>query len=938
MPVYDDQQEKTAVEDDELRRITGIGRGEEDAMETNARKGAEADAANNIIGGGYASEGSGKSSRFTRFTSKFNRRKVLGSGAVAAIAAGVAFAAVTISGPSQFVHISELLQSFHFGNNESFMEDRDRNIVTYLRNYADGEQHRNNLGYSANKLADHYERRLADVGIKPIYEHNGRGTGRIQALEVDSTTPQGEKLLQEAERQGIDIGDSVDGKHTVSVRGNGGTKRARTLISGSINALEDMGKINSAMAKWLLKARADVNLHVLRNTAREKGQDLLDYYDARRKARAEERAKGSTDVDDKIKVAEAEETTDADGSSSVDNAAKEAAEEGADIVGEVDALELVDSDFATKLAQIKNSMLLKGAGSAAAVVGVMCTVRSIGNEAENIQYAKVILPMIRVGMEFVSVGSQVKSGIDVNSEELGSLAADLYDTSKDIPENARSFWSAKSIQAEQGRPQTGADLEEALQPGQIEGQPIWLATLNGIPGLSTACGISDTISGLPVIKQVGDVTNTVVGYATAGTLDKLLELVLGVLAGDAEVANAKGAALGNIANYGSLMAANDSAISMGGTALSTAQVGELDRNRIAAERQELQSKDLYTRIFDLNEKGSLASKTLLESPELAQPSSSVASAVKMPFRALGTLAHTFSSFLTPRLGAQEEPYSYGIPEYGFSQADIDNPLYEDPFANADIVEPKLDYLNETYGSCFGTTITKSNTGPKIETKETVKYSATDKCKPENVPAGDKELVTRYRFYIADVIAMATMQCYELNESCAELGFDGTSPSSSSSNTELVTGNTTNIACDPRTVDKGEADGYKNKQLVKIRLCEVPNLPGGVVNSQVSGRTFDMVAAAQAAGFALTASESFRTMDQQEYFWNCYQTKSCNNGNEAAEPGTSNHQMGLAIDFRCNGASMAYGSPCYQWLQTHAPEYGFAGTVQGEPWHWSTSGN
>ncbi len=937
MPVYDDQQDKTAVEDDELRRITGIGRGKEDAMETEARKGAEADAASSVIGGGYTSEGSGKPSGLVRLAGKMNHKKVIGGTAFGLLAAAIAFAAVVISGPSQFIHISELLQGFHFGNNQRFMADRDRNLITYMRNYIDGQQHRNNLGYSTNKLADRYEKRLADAGIKPIYEHNGRSTGRIQSLEVSGETPQGKKLLREAERQGIDIGDAIDGKHTISVRGSGGTKEARTLIGGSIDALEDMGKVNSAMAKWLLKARANVNLHILRNTTREKGQDILDYYDARRKARAEERAKGSADVDDSIKVPDAEERAAPDGSKSVDPAARQAAEEGADIVAEVDALELVDSDFATKLAQIKNSMLLKGAGTAAAVVGVTCAVRSIGNEAENLQYAKVILPMIRIGMEFVSVGSQIKSGIDVNNEELGSLAADLYDVSKDIPDNARSFWSAKSIQAEQGKPQTGADLEEALQPGQIEGQPIWLATLNEVPGLSTACGISDTISGLPVIKQVGDLTNTIVTYATAGTLDKLLELVLGVLAGDAEIANAKGAALGNIANYGTLLAANDSAISMGGTALSTAEVAELDHSRLAAEREELRGKSLYTRMFDLNEKGSLAAKTFLENPELAQPSSSVASAIKMPFHALGSLVNSFSSFLTPRLGAQEEPYSYGVPEYGFSQADIDNPLYQDPFANADIVEPRLGYLNDTYGSCFGTTITVGSTGPKIETKETVKYNATDKCKPQNVPEADKEIVTRYRFYIADVIAMATMKCYEINEGCTELGFEGSAPSSSSS-TELVTGDTTNIPCDPRTTDKGEGDGYKDKQLVKIRLCEVNNLPGGTVNSQVSGRTFDMIAAAQAAGFTLTASESFRTMAQQEYFWNCYQTQSCNNGNEAAEPGTSNHQMGLAIDFRCNGAQVAYGNACYQWLQTHAAEYGFAGNVPGEPWHWSTSGN
>ncbi|CAF3611824.1 unnamed protein product, partial [Adineta steineri] len=50
----------------------------------------------------------------------------------------------------------------------------------------------------------------------------------------------------------------------------------------------------------------------------------------------------------------------------------------------------------------------------------------------------------------------------------------------------------------------------------------------------------------------------------------------------------------------------------------------------------------------------------------------------------------------------------------------------------------------------------------------------------------------------------------------------------------------------------------------------------------------MAAAAKQAGVAIKIASGFRTVARQEYFWNCYQTKSCNNGNLAARPGTSNH--------------------------------------------------
>jgi hypothetical protein len=53
----------------------------------------------------------------------------------------------------------------------------------------------------------------------------------------------------------------------------------------------------------------------------------------------------------------------------------------------------------------------------------------------------------------------------------------------------------------------------------------------------------------------------------------------------------------------------------------------------------------------------------------------------------------------------------------------------------------------------------------------------------------------------------------------------------------------------------------------------------------------------------------------------------------ARPGTSNHERGMAIDFR-NCSSR--GTACYQWLAGHASSYGFY-NLPSEPWHWSTNG-
>jgi len=57
----------------------------------------------------------------------------------------------------------------------------------------------------------------------------------------------------------------------------------------------------------------------------------------------------------------------------------------------------------------------------------------------------------------------------------------------------------------------------------------------------------------------------------------------------------------------------------------------------------------------------------------------------------------------------------------------------------------------------------------------------------------------------------------------------------------------------------------------------------------------------------------------------------------ARPGRSNHESGLAFDFRCEGASITTRTnKCFQWLQANAKNYGLI-NFSKEPWHWSVNG-
>ena len=116
----------------------------------------------------------------------------------------------------------------------------------------------------------------------------------------------------------------------------------------------------------------------------------------------------------------------------------------------------------------------------------------------------------------------------------------------------------------------------------------------------------------------------------------------------------------------------------------------------------------------------------------------------------------------------------------------------------------------------------------------------------------------------------------------------------------------------------------------------------------------LVAAAEARGFKVRSTGTYRTYKQQEQlFLSRYTTKELPgrptkkwNGVTywqlpktamAAVPGTSNHGWGLAIDMaeELDGDTQPESvSPVFvKWLIKNARTYGFSAELQSEPWHW-----
>jgi len=142
----------------------------------------------------------------------------------------------------------------------------------------------------------------------------------------------------------------------------------------------------------------------------------------------------------------------------------------------------------------------------------------------------------------------------------------------------------------------------------------------------------------------------------------------------------------------------------------------------------------------------------------------------------------------------------------------------------------------------------------------------------------------------------------------------------------------NVPPSPPTGQRETAMGYEKGVPTTITLIDVGN---GKKMREDAGQAFlAMQAAAKQEGVIITVSSGFRSQAEQTYFYNCYITKSCNNGNKAARPGFSNHQNGRAADLNTGSGPAGYISKVYRWLAKNGARYGFKNDVSGEPWHWT----
>lgn len=123
--------------------------------------------------------------------------------------------------------------------------------------------------------------------------------------------------------------------------------------------------------------------------------------------------------------------------------------------------------------------------------------------------------------------------------------------------------------------------------------------------------------------------------------------------------------------------------------------------------------------------------------------------------------------------------------------------------------------------------------------------------------------------------------------------------------------------------------------------------GGIeVSSAIAGEVRSLLDSATTAGFTLSGGgfrDPQRQIDLRRV--NCgtsdyaiYEMPADQCSPPTAQPGRSQHELGLAIDFTSSGRLItSTADPAFLWLVDNTESFGFH-NLAGEPWHWSTTGN
>lgn len=438
-------------------------------------------------------------------------------------------------------------------------------------------------------------------------------------------------------------------------------------------------------------------------------------------------------------------------------------------------------------------------GGALIATAALCVAKDVAHAIPEINRYNVVLPAVQSAGDAISVADQVSEGEDVDLFAAGAYLDSFTDKDGKTP------WQSEGIQKLQDPDSKGgAAMDEGMgQAFSPDSKAVKVEkTLNAM-GAGLACS---TIG--KVVQFVGGAALLLTG--AGGVVEKAVQAGIGVAAGIAighlanDLANYlaedpvtktphQGALGGNLDAYGALELANSAARLQGGTALTAQETAQLTADQQKEEAEDFASKSFIARVFDPRDYHSLAGKVIdSQSPDTLSNVGTVFNGTLNSFTNIGSFFTKLSSAFVPKAAAAENNgwYNLGfnIQQYGFSESDLDSPLVENPYDNAEAVARALgkpgdgqyDSINSRMQICFGMQLTQDSEG-KLSVipvnsegdggpnPQSIDYDNEGNCDDKS------ELWTRVRFFIMDTGSLTAYACYEGDEqSCTDLGINNTS--------------------------------------------------------------------------------------------------------------------------------------------------------------------
>ena len=787
------------------------------------------------------------------------RNKAIGGAFGLLACGGVSFGLFTvISGPMQLVQAAEVIQDFKLGVVTAQQVARSWRTTKSLATIANRGTisdvvENSRLGMLGKKQADAMIDRLADRGVEiktniAGYRTDGFRVDVSKQLGIDN--PSDADIENLAKKMGI--GDKFEINEVTDTLADG-TKQTRKVLdvadnlnysqaTKALKALDDpgMSKIKSwtqtrATMKKLGYVKWTHPIEAADNKVKRKLADWID--DVVGKIMKPDDVDGRS----KSEASKEEVDVDSDGDGEVDSKGHMTDEEIDASTKKIDDMtDSIDDFKADKpsrgIIRAGNfsaddllNKALAGAGILA-IISIICMFQSIMDSAGSYKQANIVNVAEKGSSLIMGLGSQVKSGIDINLDET-SLAVEAIMGAEvdqlDIDGSATgqtvysSHWSAAPVCAELGT--AGCDGDESMVPDPLKevavpklfgssflGQ-ILDSILNGgglvEAGIKFVCKVTDLVG--QALDLLTSFVSTIITsllqviLEQTGALNGLMNWIMGLLFGKPlDLTGMVPEQWGAVAMYGGQFTSNDQALGIGGKQLSSSEAIELNLENRRLLAWENSQKPLLARLVDPSDYNSSVNQ-IARAAQLNTSNQSfstqLANVFKM-FTSAPTIMATASNQLIGGSAYAASAYDYGVDTWAYNMDEMELALNGEEYdliTNAETVLTALaaedeagvnnkDYNKSPYHTyaynCLGVEIESVDSGGKVKLADnqdgTVwNYIDNDASKMGYCQSAASDMLG-LRLYVQDYFNVVSGACYEgdaddgdSTSACQEVGLD-----------------------------------------------------------------------------------------------------------------------------------------------------------------------